>query len=82
VHSPGSRALFTGQFGIDEIPAFAGMAGSRALFTGQFGIDEIPAFAGMAGSRRLNPGCAGMAGDYEPATFIRSIKTDPTVFAP
>jgi hypothetical protein len=49
---------------------------------GSWYSEWIPAFAGMAGSRRLDRGCAAMAGNYEPATFIRSIKIDPTVFAP
>ena len=44
----------------------------------------IPAFAGMAGSYAKGwiPAFAGMAGSYEPATFILSIRIDPTVFAP
>ena len=55
-------------------------------------FDEIPACAGMAGSGphefRRDPGlrrdgrlrAAGRP--YEPATFIRSMRTEPTVFAP
>lgn len=45
-------------------------------------VAVIPGLIRDPGSRAWIPACAGMAGSYEPATFILSTRIDPTVFAP